>query len=84
MNKLTKGYVAAASTVIAFIAMTGAAFATAPDPAADTNTLLGTQVTSLYGMILAIAGAVVVLFLLRWGVKTVLSIVSSGGRKKSI
>jgi hypothetical protein len=65
---------AAALAVVTVLGIASPSFATSLDPTTDVTTFATSAISQLYPIVLAVAGAMVALLVLRWGVKKVLSV----------
>lgn len=66
---------AAAATTLVVLGVASPAFAVTPNPTTDVTSFATTSISQLYPIVLAVAGAMVTLLVLRWGVKKVLSVI---------
>lgn len=80
LSKFNKSTVAVATVVLTLLGTAGAAFAVPYDPTSDVTTLAGNAVSTMGPIVVALAGAVVGLAILAWGLRAVFRMIGSGGR----
>jgi uncharacterized membrane-anchored protein len=66
--------VAVGAFVVGLVGFAVPSFAASVDPTADVTTFATSAISQLYPIVLAVAGAMVALLVLRWGVSKVLGV----------
>ena len=80
LSHLNRGSAAVAVVLATLLAAGGSAFALPYNPTTDVTTLAGNAVTTMGPIVVALAGAVVGLAILAWGLRSVFRMIGSGGR----
>jgi hypothetical protein len=79
-SRFNQALVGVGTVVGVILGAVGVAGATTYDPTADLTTLAGNAVSTMGPVIVALAGAVVGIAILSWGLRAVFRMISSGGK----